>query len=65
MPVSSDMYDSAQNRISSLTEELEITDKLLSERQRVLDAIPQCEVHGSCIPHAFEWIEKAKAALSQ
>lgn len=41
-----------------------VTEKLLEERQRVLDAIPECPVHGKCVPHALEWIEKAKASLS-
>ena len=45
--------------------ELEVTNTLLEERQQVLDAIPECEVHGKCIPHALEWIEKAKASLAQ
>ena len=48
------------NRIAELEDELRVTDHLLSERQRVLDAIPECEVHGPCVPHALEWIEKAK-----
>lgn len=46
-----------------LREELDITDKLLAERERVLRAIPECPVHGAgCVPHALEWIERAKAA---
>ena len=45
---------------ADLKHELEITDKLLEERQRVLDAIPECKVHGSCVPHAIEWIEEMK-----
>jgi hypothetical protein len=44
--------------------EIDINDKLLAERERVLNEIPACPVHGnSCIPHALEWIEKTKAAL--
>ena len=46
---------------ADLKHKLEVTDKLLAERQRVLDAIPECKVHGSCIPHAIEWIEEMKA----
>jgi hypothetical protein len=50
---------------SSLTEELRVTDALLEARNRVLQSIPGCEAHGEqCVPHALEWIEKAKAALS-
>ena len=46
---------------ADLKHELEVTDKLLAERQRVLDAIPECPSHGKCVPHAIEWIEKMKA----
>lgn len=41
---------------------LDVTDKLLTERNRVLDAIPKCPAHGSqCVPHAIEWIEGVQA----
>lgn len=44
-------------RIAELTEELAVTDKLLNERNRVMDAIPPCSDHGSqCVPHAIEWV---------
>ena len=44
-----------------LQKELEVTDSLLNEIQRVLDAIPECESHGkNCIPHALEWIKERK-----
>ena len=46
---------------ADLKHELEVTDKLLNERQRVLDAIPECPSHGKCVPHAIEWIEEMKA----
>lgn len=38
--------------------------KLLAERQRVLDAIPECNLHGSCVPHALDWIESTKNLLA-
>ena len=39
-------------------EELLVTDKLLEERNRVMEAIPPCPRHGSqCVPHALEWVE--------
>lgn len=44
--------------VSDLEKELEVTDSLLSEREKLLDAIPECSVHGKCIPHALEWINK-------
>lgn len=45
-------------------EEIAVTEKLLTERQRVLDAIPGCPEHGSCVPHAIEWIESVKARIA-
>lgn len=34
------------------------SEKLLQERNRVLEAIPECSVHGrQCVPHALEWVE--------
>jgi len=44
-----------------LERELKVTEQLLAERQRVLDAIPECKSHGSCVPHAIDWIEEMKA----
>ena len=53
-----------EREINRLREELEVTDRILAERERVLSAIPECHVHGSgCVPHAIEWIELAKSML--
>lgn len=48
------------SELEKLKHELEVTEKLLEERQKLLDAIPECPVHGKCIPHALEWIAKQK-----
>lgn len=43
---------------ATLAKELKVTEELLNERQRVLDAVPECPVHGgNCVPHAIEWIK--------
>ncbi|QLG95295.1 hypothetical protein HZF02_26635 [Pseudomonas yamanorum] len=42
----------------ALREEVTIADKIIVERNLLLDAIPACPVHGQCIPHAIEWVEK-------
>ncbi len=43
--------------IESLESQIYILEKLLNERNRVIDAIPECPVHGpQCIPHALEWL---------
>jgi hypothetical protein len=36
---------------------------MLHEIQRVLHAVPACNAHGYCVPHALAWIEKAKIAM--
>ena len=48
------------NNCAEFKHELEVTAKLLNERQKLLDAIPECEIHGKCVPHALEWIEEMK-----
>ena len=48
-----------------LREELKLTERLLLERSRVLESIPQCPVHGECVPFALEWIERAKHAMAE
>ncbi len=50
----------AQERIRKLEEEVKVTDKLLQERDRLLEAIPKCPAHGLCIPHAVEWVNQVK-----
>lgn len=46
----------AELTLAKLSADLRVTEQLLAERQRVLDAIPLCAQHGSCVPHALEWI---------
>jgi hypothetical protein len=40
-----------------------IGDKLLAERNRVLDALP-CPTHGQCVPHALDEIDRLRAELA-
>ena len=52
---------SEKETTKDLNKELEITEKLLEEQYRIMDAIPPCPVHGNrCVPHAVEWIERVK-----
>lgn len=46
-----------QDEIERLKGEMTVTEQLLAERQRVLDAVPECPLHGPCVPHAVSWIE--------
>lgn len=55
-----DEIQTLRSQVAQLVEELRITDALLTERNRVLDAIPPCPVHGmQCVPHALEWVAGA------
>jgi hypothetical protein len=47
-----------------LDEYVNTLEKLLQARQRLLDEIPPCPVHGKdCIPHAIEWVQKKRGTL--
>lgn len=55
---------SDDRRVAELEEELSVSDKLLRHREQLLNAIPDCPVHGQgCVSHALEWIEKAKLVM--
>lgn len=56
-------HDGDHSCVKHLLEDLDVTKKLLAQRQRVLDEIPACPRHGECVPHALEWIELAKSAM--
>lgn len=56
----------AERRVTELESELAVSDKLLQHREQLLNAIPDCPVHGSgCVPHALEWIEAMKAQAQE
>lgn len=53
--------DALRQRMAELEREVEVDERLLDERNRVLDAIPECAAHGGqCVPHALDWIACAK-----
>jgi hypothetical protein len=57
----------AQAALAALVEaraEIAVDDRLLAERKRVMDAIPECPAHGECVPHAVEWVNAAKALVT-
>jgi len=54
------------DKIIKLKEEIAIDERLLKRYDTLLTIIPECPRHGGgCIPHASEWIENAKARLSE
>ena len=49
-----------------LKAELEVTERLLAIANTVLHEIPECPAHGkSCVPHAIDWIRKARVTQEQ
>jgi cell division protein FtsB len=53
-------------RIEELEAHLATDEALLNERNRLLNEIPECPIHGAqCIPHAIAWIAEARAALEE
>jgi len=52
------MVSLSKDELEKIEEYILVLEKLLSERDRVIDAIPECPVHGrQCIPHALDWIQ--------
>jgi len=52
-----ELYD----KIKIVRDELDVAYKLLKEHNRLMNAIPECPVHGNrCVPHAIEWILRVK-----
>ena len=50
--------------IERLTEEVKLDDKIIAERNRLLDTIPQCAAHGQCVPYAIQWVKDAQTDLA-
>lgn len=52
-------------RISELEAEVAADDKMLEQRDRLLEAIPACDAHGDkCIPAAIAWVEAVKLTIA-
>lgn len=51
-----------EQEIAELKAEIATDERLLEGRETLLDAIPECPLHGPCIPHALDWIKGVKAA---
>lgn len=45
---------------AALKKEIEVDDYIIKDLERLLAAIPECPVHGACIPYALEWVEKIR-----
>lgn len=50
----------AMRRIQELEKEVLVSDKLIEERNELLEEIPHCVAHGLCVPHALEWVRQVK-----
>ncbi len=61
-----DAISKLKERISELEKEIKVDDELLKGRNRLLHAIPECNVHGSeCIPHAVEWVNRVRTLCKE
>ena len=50
-----------EKEIEEFRREIKVSDQLIEQRDRLLQSIPECPVHGSgCIPHAIEWVNRIK-----
>jgi hypothetical protein len=59
------MSDTVDLTRQELLEYVSTLEALLAERDKVLNAIPECSIHGNqCIPHALDWI-KTQQELSK
>lgn len=54
----------AQQAVSAIKTLMRVLDKGADDRNKLLQAIPECELHGLCIPHALNWIEQAAQAIA-
>ena len=66
MKIKNDLVDKVEGEeteLEKLRDDLRVTEALLEERQKLLDAIPECPLHGKCVPNALLWIEKAKLKM--
>lgn len=53
-------------QFQELQKELNVTNKLLEERNRVMEAIPPCSQHGhQCVPHALRWVKDQKRLVGK
>jgi len=50
---------------SQLIEIVEIQEKLLDDKNRVLSLVPQCKIHGLCLPHIENWIHNQISNCSE
>ncbi len=50
--------DGESLKIDEVVRLLNTNERLLADRQGVLDIIPECPVHGVCIPYAVDWIRE-------
>lgn len=56
------MLPEENEEVTRLRKELAVRDQLLDEYRRVMEAIPECPVHGYlCVPHAIEWVNDRAA----
>jgi len=48
-----------------LAEEVELDNRIIAERDRLLNAIPECAAHGQCVPFAIQWVKDIQAEVKE
>jgi len=51
------------NEIAELKREIELDNERIADLKRVIDAVPECNAHGECVPNAVQWIQNAKKEI--
>ena len=64
--ISIDIYEALRLHFTEdLERELKVTEDILKYREQLLDAIPECDIHGKCVSYALDWIEDMKKKVSE
>lgn len=56
----SDLEDADREAIIQLALSL---DRRLAEHHKLLEGIPECPLHGRCLPHAKDWVNRVKLLI--
>lgn len=51
------MHSSLTKKYKELEKELKLSERRAEDLTRILKVIPECPIHGECIPYATDWVE--------
>lgn len=61
--MTTDEYDLDSMDREQLISLVKTLDYLSDQRDMLLAAIPECQAHGACVPHALDWIKVQKEGV--